>query len=198
MLISSDHCSPRDPDEWRQMISDNLITRPSINYDNLFVSIRASTSFSISLTAEQKYSGRWALAQLYIYNSPLFGPQLYLCQNEVFILSLTKASIDSMWFSNYQAVSRICCVLLLRASIPLVQVDHCEQKCISGSMEKYPLNASDSWEAGGQQKSSGLNWADWLCIRWDLWNFWLCSSHFGLKMNSSNYWVQQKWNFSGF
>ena len=57
MLISSDRCSPRDPDEWRQMISDNLITRPSINYDNLFVSIRASTSFSISLTAEQKYRG---------------------------------------------------------------------------------------------------------------------------------------------
>ena len=57
MLISSDHCSPRDPDEWRQIISDNLITRPSINYDNLFVSIRASTSFSISLTAEQEYRG---------------------------------------------------------------------------------------------------------------------------------------------
>ena len=57
MLISSDHCSPRDPDEWRQIISDNLITRPSINYDNLFVSIRASTRLSISLTAEQEYRG---------------------------------------------------------------------------------------------------------------------------------------------
>ena len=154
MLISSDHCSPRDPDEWRQMISDNLITRPSINYDNLFVSIRASTSFSITLTAEQKYRGGelnctftipHCLGRSSIYAkmkfsfSPSQKLQLTQCDSQI-----TKRFLESV------------CVLLW-ASIPLVQVDHCEQKCISGSMEKYPLNASDSWEAGGQQKSGGLN-----------------------------------------
>ena len=126
MLISSDHCSPRDPDEWRQIISDNLITRPSINYDNLFVSIRASTSFSISLTAEQEYRGvectftiPHCLGRSSIYAKMKFSfslsqkLQLTQCASQI-----TKRFLESV------------CVLL-RASIPLVQVDHCEQKCIS-------------------------------------------------------------------